>query len=533
MLEGYCHSLIEIPLGLNEKTECVFVKQVGKSDQIKILTFAKDSGELFFRFRSSKPGYFQYYFGDQKGSFRIILKKNGGHFFNYSRIKLDKKGKLIDERNRPFFWLADTWWYGSTKRALWPSTFKKLVLDRKKKGFSVVLLSIGIPPEIPIYSRESENSGGIPILKTGEVNLNYFKEVDKKIALLASNGIVTCIVGGWGYHMDYLGYKTTKNLWREIIARYSAYPVVFCLCGEADGDFNNGASSSYSLSKTLLKRLLPGKTLFRLNEIKEKTVGVKRGFSHTLSSRLSSWNKIGRFIKKSDSFNNLLTAHVSGIVPPSKLFNHPKWLDIDSVQTGHTESTRFELANKIISNDSGLPVINLEPWYENILGNFGAYHQRYSFWLSLLSGSCGYTYGANGIWQMGKAGSKFLSHWGNANWKVALNYRGSMQISKAKQFLEKLEWWKIKAVKIIYPHFNKNNLDLPLAAKIGKNNYLIYFPKFNKAKHYRIVGLNLGHFVKSWINCKNLRPLKSVKIVNSEIFPLNYESDRLLLLSKK
>lgn len=532
MLEGYCHLPIEISLGLNKKSECVFVKQVGKSDRIKILTFTNGRGELFFRFRSSKPGYFQYYFGNQKGSFRIVLKKNDDHFLNSVGIKLDNKGKLVDERNRPFFWLADTWWYGSTKRALWPSTFKKLVLDRKKKDFSVVLLLVGIPPEIPIYSKESENSGGLPILKTGEVNLNYFKEVDKKIALLASNGVVTCIVGGWGYHMDYLGYKTIKNLWREIIARYSAYPVVFCLCGEADGNFNNGARSFYSLSKILLKRFLPEKTLFSLRSIKEKTVVVKRGFSHSLSLRLSSWNKIGCFIKESDPFNNLLTVHVSGIIPPSKLFNHPKWLDIDSVQTGHTESTRFELANKIISNDSGLPIINLEPWYENILGNFGAYHQRYSFWISLLSGSCGYTYGANGIWQMGKADSKFLSHWGNANWEGALNYQGGTQISKAKQFLEKLEWWKVKAVKIIYPHFNKNNLDLPLAARVDKN-YLIYFPKFNQSKQYKIIHLNLDLFDKIWISTKNLKPLKPPPMINTEIYSTIDEGDRLLYLSKK
>src|SRR3989344_3338941 len=132
-----------------------------------------------------------------------------------------------------FFWLADTWWYGMTSRCSFED-FKILVDDRKKKGFTVIQTVVGVPPEVDIFSSHAANSGGLPFKRNRQLNLKYFDEVDRKIKYLVDAGLVPCIFGGWGHHIDILGVPAIKRLWKEIVKRYAHFPVVFCLCGEAD-----------------------------------------------------------------------------------------------------------------------------------------------------------------------------------------------------------------------------------------------------------------------------------------------------------
>ena len=47
-------------------------------------------------------------------------------------------------------------------------------------------------------------------------------------------GITPCIVGAWGYFMPWMGVEKVKAHWRYLIARYGAWPVVWCAAGEAN-----------------------------------------------------------------------------------------------------------------------------------------------------------------------------------------------------------------------------------------------------------------------------------------------------------
>ena len=71
-------------------------------------------------------------------------------------IRLSKNKKYLEhEDGTPFFWLADTWWYGMTARTKWED-FKILVADRKKKGFNVIQIVVGVPPDIDIFSERGK-----------------------------------------------------------------------------------------------------------------------------------------------------------------------------------------------------------------------------------------------------------------------------------------------------------------------------------------------------------------------------------------
>ena len=62
----------------------------------------------------------------------------------------------------PFFWLADTWWMGLTKRLRWPADFERLTADRAGKGFTVVQIVAGLYPDMPQFDARGANEAGFP-----------------------------------------------------------------------------------------------------------------------------------------------------------------------------------------------------------------------------------------------------------------------------------------------------------------------------------------------------------------------------------
>src|SRR5205085_12453744 len=64
------------------------------------------------------------------------------------------------------------------------------------------------------------------------INPAYFDMADLRIQYLAEHGLTPCIVGAWGYYLPLLGLDRMKQHWRNMVARWGAYPVVWCLAGE-------------------------------------------------------------------------------------------------------------------------------------------------------------------------------------------------------------------------------------------------------------------------------------------------------------
>ena len=134
----------------------------------------------------------------------------------------------------PFLWLADTWWHGLSSRLVWPEEFRWLAADRKAKGFSVIQLVAGLAPDVGAFDPRDTNEAGFSwVQRYDRINPAYYDLVDLRIQELVRIGLVSNIVGFWGYHANWLGLEKTKKHWRNLIARFAAYPVVWTLCGEA------------------------------------------------------------------------------------------------------------------------------------------------------------------------------------------------------------------------------------------------------------------------------------------------------------
>ncbi len=201
----------------------------------------------------------------------------------------------------PFFWLADTWWMGLSGR-LQRDEVRTLADDRRAKGFNVVQIVMGPPPDSHPFDPRSANGGGFAWeADYAAMRPEYYDEADQKINDLLERGFVPCMVGMWGYHIEFMGVERAKQHWRYLIARYGAMPVVWCAAGEAN----------------LPWYLAPG-------------------FPFDDREQVTEWTEVLRYIRETDPYHRLLTVHPTGFGWSARYATDDvNLLDFDLLQTPH------------------------------------------------------------------------------------------------------------------------------------------------------------------------------------------------------
>jgi hypothetical protein len=350
----------------------------------------------------------------------------------------------------PFFWLGDTNWMGLCKRLRWPDEFQTLAADRILKGFTVVQIVAGLYPDMPPFDPRGANEAGYPWDKNyARVNPAYFDMADLRIQYLADHGLVPCIVGCWGYFLPMMGIPKMKQHWRYLIARWGAYPVVWCAAGEGN--------MPYYLSKARA----------------EDAALQKRG-----------WTELARYIRGTDPYHRLITIH-----PPSTSHDSVEdrlVLDFDMLQTGHGDRTSIpntiDRVTESLKLTPAMPVLVGEVTYEGIGEASRQEVQRFMFWASVLSGTAGHTYGANGIWQLNRAEQPFGpsphgQSWGDTPWDVAYRLPGSRQVGLGKTLLMRYPWWRLEPrLDCVEPHWTREDYVAPYAAAIPGELYIVFLP---------------------------------------------------------
>jgi len=356
----------------------------------------------------------------------------------------------------PFFWLGDTWWMGLCNRLGWPEDFQKLTADRRAKGFSVIQIVAGLYPDMPGFDPRGANEVGFPWeLEYANINPTYFDMADLRIRWLVHAGLVPCIVGCWGYYLPLLGVEKMKKHWRYLVARWGAYPVIWCLAGEA---------------------LMP----YYLSEDK---VGDEK-------AQKDGWTELSRYVRTIDPYQHLVTIHPTSVGRDQLLDD--SLLDVNMLQTGHdghrSVPNTITKIRQQYQRSQAMPVLVGEANYEGILHSSEAEVQRLTFWSAILSGACGHTYGANGLWQLNNpnqpyGASPWGGTWGGPTWSDASQLPGSAQLGLAKQLLLRYEWWRFEPhPEWVEPAASPENVDLPFAAGIPGHVRVIYFywPTFQR-----------------------------------------------------
>jgi hypothetical protein len=350
----------------------------------------------------------------------------------------------------PFFWLGDTWWMGLCKRLSWPDGFETLTADRVQKGFTIVQIVAGLYPDMEPFDERGANEVGYPWKRDySRINPAYFDEADVRIQHLADHGLAACIVGFWGYFIPRMGMTKVKQHWRYLVARWGAYPVVWCLAGEG--------AMPYYLSKT-----------------KEQDAEKQK---HGLT-------ELARYVHSIDPHHHPVTIHPSSSA--RLCVDDPSVLDFDMLQTGHSDRqsvpNTIETVNRSIAASPKMPVLIGEVCYEGIVEASREEVERFMFWAAILSGNGGHTYGANGIWQVNTREKPYgLSphghSWGGPPWDIAAQLPGSRQLGLAKALLMRYSWWKLEAKpELVEPRWSKADYWEPFVGRIPGEAVVAFLP---------------------------------------------------------
>jgi hypothetical protein len=254
-----------------------------------------------------------------------------------------------------------------------------------------------------------------------------------------------------------------KQHWRYLIARWGAYPAIWCLAGEGTMPYYLAADKARDQAMQ------------------------KRG-----------WTEMGRYVRATDPFHHPITIHPSDSA--RNTVEDASVLDFDMLQTGHSDRASIPNTVKLVTASRAaspaMPVIDGEVCYEGILEQSRQEVQRFMFWACMLSGAAGHTYGANGIWQVNTAAQPFgpSPHgrsWGDTPWDVASELPGSRQLGWSKALLMRYPWWRMEPhPEWVEPHWTAANYMQPYCAGIPRELRIVFMPAMWDAP--RMVQLEAG-----------------------------------------
>ena len=392
----------------------------------------------------------------REGTLEVVPYEGSNLLLKRGPLRVSEDRRHLEHADgTPFFWLGDTWWMGLCKRLKWPGEFQLLTADRVAKGFTLIQIVAGLYPDMPPFDERGVNEAGFPWeADYARINPAYFDMADLRVNHLVESGLVPCIVACWGYLMRFAGPEVLKKHWRHIIARWGAYPVVWCVAGE----------------------LLMLWYLERPETEEEQRM--------LLEETRKSWMEVTRYMRSLDPYGHPVTAHPGG--RGSREMLGDELVDIEMLQTGH--SGHQSLPNTVnqvtesVAQQPRMPVINGEVSYEGIGGTCWQDVQRFMFWVCMLSGAAGHTYGANGIWQLNTRQKRYGpsphgTTWGNMPWEDAYRLPGSKQMGIGKSLLERYEWWRMEpAPDIVEDRWTPENYYGCYAARIPGQCTIVYCP---------------------------------------------------------
>ena len=416
----------------------------------------------------------------------------------------DDRRYLVDADGQPFFFLGDTAWSVVWKGQ--PEQWVRYLDRRRHQGYSVLQVNL-----LPWRSDIRDVEGNAPFLD-GDVtrpNEAYFARYDQFIGMAAERGLFTCLMLVWGGPRPDLpgSWFTTDqavSFARWAVERYTRYPMLWSISG--DGPYDEDADR---------------------------------------------WEAVGAAVEAADPNDHPTTNHLVTNRGWRFLHHRSSWHDFHMIQTGHRLDARPNIADQAFAYYRAHPTkafVNGEPWYEahpdmsdrpRYGPLFGDDHQRYAFWVSVLSGATmGHTYGGQGIWNWKRPGDDETHVAGpqiGPTWDVALDHPGAEQVAIGARVLRSLPWHRLRPTPERARTVDREVPPVcqPACAQIDGELWIVYCP--TGSGRVELLGLEDLGWQATWIDPRTgaEQSIGAVSVPGDGVWvapPLPSEADWVLLL---
>jgi hypothetical protein len=394
----------------------------------RVPTFWRGDSKWTVRFAPHTPGDYIYHLestdkcntdlNGHEGGVNITAYTGTNLLLRHGMLRVSANSRYFEHSDgTPFYWLGDTWWSALSDRLSWEG-IQKLVADRKAKGFTVVQIVAGLvaDEQAPIDPGHHNEGGAVWDPEFKQINPKFFDYADRRIQLLVDAGIAPAIVGAWNDILGQTGVAKMKKHWRYIIARYGAYPVFWILGGEV-----------FDPPEQAVRRLSP---------------------SSPWPTRMPGWTEVAQYVHDIDPYHHPVTVHE--VSPDESPLQNESLLDFLLFQPAHFgwPSIAVEVAQLNLHHsrtDVTKPLVVGEIGYETLGGEHLQDFQRVAFWLAMLNGAAGHTYGANGTFESYTADKAFQRmKWSLMDWEEGMNLPGSYQIGLGAKLLQQYSWWRFE-----------------------------------------------------------------------------------------
>ncbi|TCC91744.1 DUF4038 domain-containing protein [Pedobacter frigiditerrae] len=305
------------------------------------------------------------------------------------------------------------------------------------------------------YLLDAKTNEPVFILATTAWNINAltYKEIDVLLKSTAKNGFNSIM-----FALDFYPQATEKNVYGEqayigpektdlnpkyfaycdyIVkkcAEYQIYPMLYAMwSGKTTGIMNSYTTNQlYTL----------GKKIGQQYKNHKHVILVAGGESTPKFIEVEPVNAIGRGLKEGSKGANLVSVHPCSPHSSSEFFRNEDWVDFWMIQgKSNIKGIGYDFRH-LVSRDFNLaptkPTIMIEHRYETGIAE-DPIIQRRSLYLSVFSGSFGFAYGHNALWQMTPhtAQKWMLISWkaGVENWQQALNTPAQQQLKYIKTLI--------------------------------------------------------------------------------------------------
>lgn len=346
--------------------------------------------------------------------------------YRHGFLRVHESGRsLCHADGTPFFWLGDTHWefayrerWDESNHPEMDSMFRGMADRRVRQGFNIYQTNLR-------SDAWPDRGGESPYWRKGDAgeypNVAFYQEeLDRRMYYLADLGLVNALGFGWFMSVFSEGIAHWKNTARYILARYGALPIVWTLAGEVAG---------YAPE--------PDRTNF-----------------------INAWREVALWISEHDGYRTLQTAHYDNHRPFSEYYYDEDWYDFTLNQAGHGD---FRISAhdfySYCQAHPAKPFVEGESMYEfcSTLEENGtrlctADMLRRVAYTAIQCGACGYTYGAQGIWdtvwkknEISPSPVSVFNRFG-ITWYEAIDGIGAAQMGYLRRFYEELHFEELRPV---------------------------------------------------------------------------------------